>query len=187
MRALAALACATACVTAAAAPAAAGPPGDGEMLCGMTVVTDPDPRAPEHSYVAVLDGGPISGNGTMTCTIQVGGAGLHTDPDNGAKASATGTNGVTVFVPTLVSYTAPPGTNVYLCDQFTDSSNVTYVYDDMDGAWEAAAGNPSAACRLTLSGEPEDPFAQGVLEAVEGVLCPVVAILGPGPVVMGCP
>ena len=160
-------------------PATASAPANTDLLCGFTSATDPNPEAPENTQTGELDGGPITQNGTITCTIQVGNAGLHTDPDNGAKASATGTNGVTTLNPTLVSYTSPPNTNVYLCDQFTDASNVTYVFDDVDGAWEAAAGNTTAACRLAISAGTDDPLIQGIEEAIDGVICPVLAGVGP--------
>jgi len=151
--------------------------GCGFHECNLGSTTDPNPEAPENTQTGFLSGGPYPENGTLTCTVQVGG-GLHTDADNGAKASATGTNGVTFLNPTLVSYNAPPNTNIYLCDQFTNASNVTYVYDDTDGEWEPAAGNYGATCRLTLSAGTDDPLFQGIFEAVDGIACPVLATTG---------
>ena len=162
-------------------------PADTDLLCGFTSVSDPNPESPQSIQTGELDGGPIAQNGTITCTIQVGYAGLHSDPDNGAKASATGTNGVTILNPTVVSYVSPPWTNVYVCDQFADSSGTTYVYDDVDGAWEFS-GSSSAACRIAVSASTSEPAVEGLNEsagdAADAVSCPVLAgLAGLSPVI----
>jgi len=149
---------ATALGTSFVAPASAAQPSDTDLLCGFTSATDPNPEAPADTQTGELDGGPIAQNGTITCTIQVTGA-RHADPDNGAKASATGNNGVTVLNPTLISYTSPENSNVYLCDQFTDSAGVVWVWDDTptptvdDPArgWVKLTDFPNALCRLAIS------------------------------------
>jgi len=161
MRALAVLSCAAACLAAPAGPVSASAPSDVEQPCSATAAPDPNPEAPDHTETWTLEGGPIAQNGTLTCTILVGG-GLHAYADSGAKASATGTNGVTVLAPTPVTYTSPPNSNVYICDEFTDAAGVTYVYDDLDGAWEPAAGNTTAGCRYWIWNRlRDDPFIQG--------------------------
>ena len=163
-----------------AAPAsAAAPTSPPDRGCGFSSATDPNPEAPDNTQTGQINGGPIAQSGTITCTIQVGGVGLHSEPDNGAKASATGTNGTTVPNPTLISYTSPPNTNVYLCSQFTDTSNVTWLYDDADGVWENAAGNTTATCGLATSAGTDDPLIQGISEQIDLIVCPVIGLLDP--------
>jgi hypothetical protein len=168
-------------------PASAAAPSDTDLGCGFTSVTDPNPEAPVGTQTGYIDGGPILQNGTITCTIQVGGA-THADANNGASASATGTNGFTYLSPTLVSYSSPPLTPVYLCTQFNDGS-VTYYWDDTTGTWTTSA---SSTCGLAISGGTSDPVFDPIFDLIDTILdllttvekdvidpavCPVLATL----------
>jgi len=162
-----------------ATPASATAPGFVDDYCSFSTVTDPRPEAPDTTQIAALSGGPIFQSGTITCVIQVG-WNRHSDPDN-ATASATGTNGVTALAPTPVTYVSPPGYSVYLCDEFTDAGGTTYLFDDDDYRWEAAAGNSTAECRVVIrAGLPGEPLIPEVLYTwVDQRACPVLGLLDP--------
>jgi hypothetical protein len=176
---------ATTFVTPATAAEPTTPP---DQTCSFTSVTDPSPEAGENAQFGYIDGGPILQNGTITCTIQVGGA-FHSSANNGASASATGTNGFTYLPPTLVSYSSPPLTPVYLCTQFTDTDNVTWYWDDIPGDWTT---DPNSDCGLAISGGTSDPIFDPVFElidtifdlltqvekdVIDPVVCPALALL----------
>ncbi len=133
-------------------PASAGPPapGPGGLLCGFISTTDP---GTEDGSVQTgeMDGGPVFGTGTLTCTIQVG-AELHSGP-NAVSVSGSGTV-VTVVPPTVISYNSPPNVAVYLCVSWTDQNGTVYFHEDpadpTNGHWTA---DPNKPCSLAISAE----------------------------------
>jgi hypothetical protein len=147
--------------------AVAAAPSDTDLLCGFNAVADPNPEAPADARTGYVEGGPILQNGTITCTIQVGGA-LHSDADNGATASASGTNGVTYLSPTLISFVSPSQVPVYLCDRFRDAGGTTYYFDDTTGTWTSTP--TGAACRLTISVGTDDPVFDPVYDLGDALL-----------------
>ena len=152
-------------------PASAAAPSDTDLGCGFTSVTDPNPEAPLGTQTGYIDGGPILQNGTITCTIQVGG-GAHSDPNNGASASATGTNGFTYLSPTLVSYSSPPLTPVYLCSQFNDGTT-TYYFDDTTGTWSTSS---ASTCGLAISGGTSDPVFDPIFDLIDSIIDAIILI-----------
>src|SRR5688572_21802134 len=107
----------------APAASAAAPDPLTDSGCGLTTATVPNPEAPANTQSGYLYGGPIAQNGTLKCTIKSGvnSHTIATAPGHSASLSGTGTNGVTVVAPGIVSYVSPPETDVFACDQFTDS------------------------------------------------------------------
>ena len=151
----------------APAASAAAPDPLTDSGCGFTSVTDPNPEAPDFTQTGYLHGGPIAQNGTITCTIKVGvntHAGAYV---NGASASATGTSGVTVLAPTIVSYVSPSGVPVFACDQFNDGST-TWVLDARTDTW-VAAGTPGAECYLAISGGTDDPVFDPIFDLLDTI------------------
>lgn len=130
----------------------AAPPSDTDLGCHFVATADPNPEAPEDTMTGSVDGGPILQNGTVSCTLQVGGS-THADANNGASASATGTSGVTYLAPTLVSYSSPPFVPVYLCTQFSDGWT-TYYWDDTTATWTT---NASSSCELGITASTDNP------------------------------
>lgn len=158
------------------APAAEAAPRDTDLLCGFASVTDQYPEAPDDYAIGVIWGGPVLEDGTLTCTIQVGGA-IHENPDNGARRSATGTDGRTLLDPVFVSYQWASMVPIYLCDQFTDAHGMRYYYDETTSSWTTSS---SANCRLAISVGTDDPVfnpVQDVVEALDPVLCQVLRIV----------
>jgi hypothetical protein len=165
-------------------PAHAGPPVDGPsgFLCGFSSVTDPGTEG-GNVQTGEIDGGPliditaagtVNAGGTLTCTIQVGFS-LHSDPDNGASASATATAGspVVYLPPTLVSYNSPPNVSVYLCSQYTrpDGTKLYWHASDdptVDGHWTT---DPNKPCSLAIEAGGDDA------NVIDAVVCPVLQTL----------
>ncbi len=131
-----------AAATAPYSPASAGPPADGPsgILCGFT--SEEEPGADGDVQTGEIDGGPIVGTGTLTCTIQVGYA-LHSGAD-AARASASGST-VVVLLPMIVSYVSPPDVPVYLCSEWRDWSGTYYWHRQPtfgDGHWTTDPNKP---------------------------------------------
>ncbi len=174
--------------TAVAGPPTTGPDG---FLCGFTSVTNPNAEA--NTQTGEIDGGPLivtdaAGNptgGTLTCTIQVGANNLHSSPDApGGKVSAHG-DGVVVIPPSVVSYTAAPEQNVYLCTQFTyDNGRTVYWHADNDDDPTTDTGHwtedPNKECGLAISAStPSDGPIHDLEILIDGIICPELKKLLP--------
>lgn len=150
------------------APAHAAPSIAG-LTCGLVTTSDftlllENPG----TQVGVVFGGPVAGTGTVgiQCSIQVGGTGVHSDPDIRTEPPATGSLAA-VVPPALVAYNALPNDPVWVCTQVTENGT-TYYYD-------APSGNLStsnaAHCTLAISFEvPPCGVVTGVCEALD-MLC----------------
>jgi hypothetical protein len=120
------------------AEAAGGPVG---APCALAVVEDRNPEAPDDAVTGFLSGGPYDRSGTLVCSIQVGDP-VHSGPDS-VYAAGTGTNGVTVLAPTVVSYLAPPEAPVYVCTRWHDNETVLF-WDAADRTWTTDPSSPCA-------------------------------------------
>jgi hypothetical protein len=159
------------------------PPPPAGQRCGHSSASDPGTEGGDVQSgevhggpMVVHDGHGNPGQGTMHCNTQTGG-GRHSDPDNGASASASGT-GVIVLPPTLISYNAPPGVPVYLCTSFTYANGQTLYWDDsndpaVSGRWTT---DPNADCALTIEAGTGD--LDPVIGPIDAFDCPVLATLG---------
>jgi hypothetical protein len=160
---------ASAVTTGAHAAPVTGPDG---RKCGFNSVTDPGTEGGDVQ-TGEINGGPLVGTGTLTCTIQVGGA-FHDDPDNGASASASGA-GVVALPPTLVSYNSPENVPVFLCTSFTTASGTIYWVPGatpLEGAWTS---NAHSLCGLATSAGTDDLEPYELL--LDQIICPVLATL----------
>jgi hypothetical protein len=164
---------------------AAAPDPITDSGCSFTTATDPNPEAPANTQSGYLYGGPIAQNGTLKCTIKSGVA-THTGttpPGQSASLSGTGTTGVTVVAPGIVSYVSPPETDVYVCDQFTDSANVTYYWDGDNNVWTTSS---AVNCELAIGAGTDDPIFDPIndlIESLDPLLCstllaPLNAVFG---------
>jgi hypothetical protein len=170
---------------------AAPPNATVDAGCSFTTATDPNPEAPANTQSGYLYGGPITQNGTLKCTIKAG-VNTHTGttaPGQSASLSGTGTAGVTVVAPGIVSYVSPPETDVYVCDQFTDSANVTYYWDGDNNVWTTSS---AVNCELAIGAGTDDPIFDPVFDlldtidallqsvekdVIDPLVCPVLATL----------
>jgi hypothetical protein len=162
---IAALAIGTIVSFVGAAQATTSNPGPG-LLCNLLDRVDPTTGS-ASSRVGTLSGGPLvllddAGSptgGTLVCTVQVGGSGLHTDAD-AASASANG-NAVVVLGPTLVAYETD-GEPVYLCTSFqpNDGGPTLYYNNSNDPTVEGSfTVDPGSSCALAASLDPAPVFS----------------------------
>jgi hypothetical protein len=158
---------------AGAVPAAGSPPvpGPSGVLCSFVTL---------EGVGTVITGGPVVGDGTLTCTIQVGG-GYHAAADNGAIASASN-SGVVVVNPSLRSFVVPTNIPVYLCTQWTPSAGPTLYWNAsndplVQGYWTTDAYRD---CSLAFEAgmEDDDPL----IDVVSSVVCPVLPLVFTGTV-----
>ncbi|HWL38378.1 MAG TPA: hypothetical protein VNQ77_19475, partial [Frankiaceae bacterium] len=94
---------------------------------------------------------------------------------NGATRNQSGTNGVTVLQPGVVSYISPEGEPVYLCDEFNDGTN-TWVLDARTDTW-VAAGTAGAECYLAISASTGDPIFDPIWDTYDTVIEAIIALL----------
>jgi hypothetical protein len=175
-------------------PAAqAGPEADGPGGPRCSLAATINPNAAANTQTGTISGtvyafneANIPQSGTLTCTVQVGLNTTHASADApGGKVSASGSGAVTI-PPSLVSYTARPYDDVWLCAQFTYTGGGTvYWHNDNDddpttetGHWTADA---NSACQLgvRVNKPDEPPFVREVIEVVEGPLCRVLKLVLP--------
>lgn len=179
MRKIAVAALALSALATTFAPAAsAAPPGPTDSGCSFTSVSDPNPEAPADTQTGYIQGGPIVGNGKLTCTIKVGVGTVEGAYVNGASASATGSNGVTVLPPTIVSYVSPSRVPVYMCEVWVDPNGAVWYYDGQAGAW--VEPNSGVQCTLAISGGTDDPLLDPIwdlLESLDPAICGVLMTL----------
>lgn len=112
------------------------------LVCKFTSTSDP---SAEGNHTGELSGGPLFADEpgaqiALRCTIQVGEA-THTAPDAAIATSPT-TLAFAVVAPQAVTFTAPPGTPVYLCTEATVNGQPRY-YDARTGQW---SNNPQTEC-----------------------------------------
>jgi hypothetical protein len=157
MKILTAVAAAAVLALVPAAPAGAGTynPGTGS-LCGFTSASDPTRDHPFLDYQAgQVYGGPFTvtddagdpARGWLVCGIQIGEP-LATGIDM-AGASASGF-GAVALAPTAVSFTVPPGEDVYLCTSFSWPEGPQLYWADSGDALGSGYWTPdvNAPCRL---------------------------------------
>lgn len=164
-----------------------GPPG---RACGFDVVSDlRDPS--DDAQTGWVNGGPLAGSGTLTCTIQVN-DGIHRTTANDTYAvSATGSS-VVVLAAAPVSFRAAPNDWVVVCTQFTvDGGGTLYrSYDPGAGAyvWTTDPNSLCAQPPMCLCQEPiidltkvADPVVCGELAGQSAFADPDGAMyVGPG-------
>ena len=147
------------------------------ILCGTTGSTDPTGTiANPGTVVAEIDAGPVTAVNVddplydprvwIVCNIQVN-APTHAGA-NAAHAEGWG-YGVAYLPPTVVSYPAAAGDDVYMCNEvwvFTGEGHVSVYLDDATG--EFSTDPNTATCNLMISQEipPQEAY-----EAV----CPIAA------------
>ncbi|HWL35159.1 MAG TPA: hypothetical protein VNQ77_03100 [Frankiaceae bacterium] len=154
---------------------------DADRLCQLGTSTDSSPEAPESTQTGFLSGGPVNRNGTLKCTVKVG-VSTHSGAfANGASRTVSGTNGVTVLAPGLVSFIAPEGVPTYLCAQFTEPDGSTLYFDDTTGAFSP---DPDSECGLNVDVADSDPALDPAKDAVaplaeqaDVITCPLLAPL----------
>lgn len=112
--------------------------------CSLVANQDPNPEAPPGAFLGLVQAGPLAAAGTtmsVTCTVQVGGSGLHTDPDVASAWAGPSANAVTL-APTFVAY-VNPGQQVWVCTHVhqVDSLNVPadLYWDDASQSWTVLA------------------------------------------------
>ena len=152
---------ALALAVATATPAHAFVPPTGQR-CALVAVQDL--LVEGGTMLGVLSGGPLTAAGTtmtLTCTIQVGGSGLHTDPD--AAWAAAGPSATTVtLAPTPASFVGSPNQPTYVCTQVkqVDQNNVatTLYWDEASQSWTTTPG--TAYCAIAPA--PAAPVEGGI-------------------------
>ena len=117
----------------------------------------------DGTATAEMDAGPmvlldfmIAGNpasGSVTCTLQVGGA-THADADEVALTSPT-TTGVAVLRPTTFTFAHDPADVLFVCTSVLAEGYGPRYWDPEERVWTADAG---ASC-LDPAAPPDNPFA----------------------------
>ena len=162
-----------------AAQAGTEEPGPAGSNCGFWSVNDPG----TNHFTAALYGGPLVGNGTLTCTIQVGGP-THADPDDATASAAN--SGVVVLNPTVVEYDTAPDQDVYLCTQWTPAGGTPlYLHggDDVEDGHHWSS-DPASTCEVAVRHSSED--GQDVFRTlVDPLLCPLIPVVLTGSVAGG--
>ena len=181
----------------------AGEPVDGPsgFLCGFSSISNP--TAEPGTQTGEIDGGPLvivdaegnTGEGTLTCTIQVN-QGTHAG--TGVSVSGQSTNSVVVIPPSVVSYQAGEEDVVFLCTEFDPGApggnDSLYFHSSNDPAVEGHWSlDPTSACAQATSaggGDIFDPI-EPVILLLDTIICIPLAILFPPegdiPNVWDCP
>lgn len=120
------------------------------------------PHPTATHYDGYLAGGPYSGNGVLTCSVQVG-ASAHNAPDAATVSGAV----VAGPAPVSVPWTGAP---MYVCTQFTPAGGVTNYWSG--GAW---SHDPNSSCTPYV-----DMVPGGDLAYFDMFICPVLQALAPG-------
>jgi hypothetical protein len=181
MRVLAVLALAVSTLPAVAGTAAAETPTNGPngATCGLASVlnvnaVDPDTQTGVIWAGPLLVTDPATGvaSGTVRCTVQTGNNYTHAGFDApGTRTSASGT-GVATLEPTIVSYTAHPAQDVWLCTEFTYDGGPTFYWDGLSDTWSSS---PLVYCSDATT--PVGTSTDDVDDLVDGVVCPVLGVL----------
>jgi hypothetical protein len=162
---------------------AAAPPSGPGAVCQFTSVSDPTVEGDVQT--GQISGGPLvtvnvdtanpaaSGpqTGTLSCYLQVDNAN-PTGPIGNPGVSGTGT-GVVTAGPGQVTYTATATQNVYLCSQWTDSSDGTiWYFNDTTSDFSTTA----SPCGLAVSASTPDESGplDGVFNLLNATVCPVL-------------
>lgn len=132
--------------------------------CSLVAVPDFAPEASDDAWIGFLSGGPLTASATtmtLTCSLQVGGTGVHTDPDTNTESAGPSANSVTLN-PTLVSFVSP-GLPVYVCTHVyqVDQSNVAadLYWDASSTSWSTSPA--TATCEVVVM--PAAPVNGGIL------------------------
>jgi hypothetical protein len=158
----------------------AGPPvpGPNGRKCGFNSTTDPDPNQTDPDWqTGEINGGPIIGDGTLTCTMHVGGTGLHNDSAT-ICASASASDGNVVILAEAFGCHMPENVEVYECTKWTptggtaiywipgnDNGTPTDPTDDPAGYWYGGPTPPAKACGGATS------FSTGpIIDAINDIL-----------------
>lgn len=161
LRTLAVLAVAAAALPVLAGVAHALVPPTGPT-CSM--LTGPDPTAEVGRMFGTVAAGPLvaaSTTMTVTCSIQVGGTGVHSDPDVGSVSAGPSANAVTL-VPALVAYQGDPNLATYLCTHVHQVDGLVpydLYWDDPSQSWSL---NPLTAHCAGVP-QPAAPVDGGVV------------------------
>ena len=129
----------------------------------------------------VLYGGPMTGTGTLTCTIQVGSP-THGDTANDTVSASAEGSGVVVLPPTEVSFTAAHAEDIYVCAQFAPASGSTLYWDATD-TWSTDPNVPCSQLYPPCECGPAYTFPDDLICPVFGTLRLVPEFADPnGPV-----
>jgi hypothetical protein len=140
-----------------------------------TLLSGPDPTAEEGRMIGTLTGGPLVAAGTtmtLTCSIQIGGTGLHSDPDLYAVPVGPSANTVTL-PPTTVGYYG--GVPTYVCTtvhQVDSAGTYDLYWDEVTQGWSQ---NPATSYCLAVP-PVAAPVDGGIVAWVTGFPQPVVAV-----------
>lgn len=102
---------------------------------------DHSPEAGPNAHTALIASGPLAGDGTVHCVVQVGGTGRHVDSDT-ARVSGQSANGVAVVTPTEVRWDADSSQGIYLCLEFRVPSGLWLYWDAVAGRWDTDVNVP---------------------------------------------
>lgn len=143
-------------VPAVAEPGAEGPEG---RPCEYVALPHSDD---DGTQAGKLTAGPLQGDGTVRCAIQVG-MGVHSAPDT-AAAEAAGSD-VVVLPPTFVEHARPGRGPMFLCTSWhpSDGGPTLYLYRGTKG--ESWSFNPNTRCDALPA-----PSLGDVEEIVAGII-----------------
>lgn len=135
-------------------PADSGPSG---ATCGFTSLTDPGTETGEIQ-TGEVEGGPLLGDGTLSCILQVGSEAHEGTGNDAAGVSESGTD-LVVVKPTVLSYVAPDDVPVFLCSMFTSTSGTKIYWNAATKEWSQ---DPASPCALAIRAGTDDPIFQSV-------------------------
>lgn len=135
-------------------------------LCSLATATDVSAESADDLQTGEIHAGPLTGSGTLTCTVQVG-SDQHLDRSNDATTARSTGATVVVIWPTLVTYAAPPQVPVYLCTEFMSDAGPVLYWDSLGSRWTTDSRTP---CRLAISGGTDDPVFDPVHDSTNDVL-----------------
>ena len=120
----------------------------------------------EGGLLTLVDGDRSLRTGTLTCSVQVGGR--HSDPDEDAVTSLRTTGAVAIPRTSVVVFRQV----FHVCTRVDVDGGATLYWDGAASAWSS---DPGAACVPLVIDEPVFlPW-----DAVDAVLCPVLAVTFP--------
>lgn len=143
--------------------------------CSLAFGSDPTGE-PGHQ-IGTIAAGPLVAAGTtmtVTCSVQVGGTGVHTDPDVVTVPAGPSANSVTL-PPTSTLFSSSTSTYVCTAVHQVDSFGTYDLYwDETTQAWSQ---NASTSYCLFVPG-PALPVNGGITVVTFGVAAPVVTTFG---------
>lgn len=130
-----------------------GPPDTGPTgaMCWFVSATDPE-LTNGTVQTGELSGGPLIGDGALTCTIQVGSDTHLTTGNDAVTVSNSGSSLVTVG-PYTVTFLAPTDVPVFLCTAFTPLGAPTLYWDALARQWST---DMNASCALSTTAGMDD-------------------------------